>query len=374
MVRLYGGSLGFLTPTNLFGSIPRLALKNSCPSHCSFIAPALTPWFWRMVRMQRRVASQDVSSASRPAAIISTSLSVASTTSVSTPSPATTTSTSKPLPPPPATTIVITSTLAASPPPITSSSTHTQQQAATTSANAVYTTVTTQVLTTIPSPSPIETPTSTTASDSSFIFSSATTVPTASPSFVPVYGTTRDASSLHGSSTRSSASARASSSSTPLPNSAHKSKSNVGKYVGYAIGGVFLLLFISSFISAYRKHRKYIKRRPRGTVFADKLSSGQEKRSIAQAIMHSVSNSSFDAYALCTTPPASPTPAFVNGRQQVTRPDILPTHVRSMSGKDVRPLPATPTKYEDPIFFPRAPVEHSRYSPFGLSSSGSSTI
>ncbi|KAJ7188313.1 hypothetical protein C8R46DRAFT_1054351 [Mycena filopes] len=130
--------------------------------------------------------------------------------------------------------------------------------------------------------------------------------------------------------------------------SPHKPKSNVGKYVGYAIGAVFFLTLISSFYSAYRKHRKY-------------------------ALMRSVSNSSFDAYALSNSPPTSPSPVFLNGSQQ--------THTRGFSPSPlpIRPLPPTPMmKYaheDDSVFFPHVPraADAPEYSAFGVSSSGSST-
>jgi hypothetical protein len=133
-----------------------------------------------------------------------------------------------------------------------------------------------------------------------------------------------------------------------------------------------------------------VRKRPRGSIFiGSKLSDGQsspQKRSMAQALMHSVSNSSFDAYAMSNTPPTSPPPVFLNGCQQ-SHPDLL-NRARgfSPSSLPVRPLPPTPsTKYtvheDDAIFFPHVPpavdphdYSPHEYSPFGVSSSGSSTL
>ncbi|KAJ6593863.1 hypothetical protein B0H19DRAFT_1092341 [Mycena capillaripes] len=107
---------------------------------------------------------------------------------------------------------------------------------------------------------------------------------------------------------------------------------------------------------------------------------------MAQALMRSVSNSSFDAYALSNSPPTSPAPVYFHGSQQ-SHPDLL-NRARGFSPSPlptIRPLPPTPsTKYpvheDDPVFFPHVPPavdphEYSPhdYSPLGVSSSGSST-
>ncbi|KAJ6586884.1 hypothetical protein DFH09DRAFT_1359379 [Mycena vulgaris] len=264
--------------------------------------------------------------------------------------------------PPPASvaTVTITSTLApvsAPPAPTTKTSTPTPTPPLPTGKwFSVYATVT-QVLTTTPTlttgPSlnaPHETTSGTLAS------------------IIPVWTTNAGYSLSRSSSFSRSSAARASASALEPPSpSPHKPKSNTGKYVGYAIGAVFFLTLISSFFSAYRKHRKFMRKRPRGSIFIGAgLSAGQrspQERSMAQALMRSVSNSSFDAYALSDTPPTSPAPVF---RPRGFSPSPIP----------IRPLPPTPSpKYtiheDDALFY--APNERSQYSPFGASSSGSST-
>ncbi|KAJ7725861.1 hypothetical protein DFH07DRAFT_249708 [Mycena maculata] len=316
--------------------------------------------------MQRRAISQ-ITSISRPIPTFSaTSATIVAPASVPPPTLATTQ-------PPPVSTVIVTSTLAPTPVPVPATTTLPIIPTAT----AVYTTVT-QVLTTTPNSSPglptgltISTPGGTTSSN---FF---TTIETTSAQYTP----TRSSSFSRSSSARASASSLQSSSP-----SSHKPSSNVvGKYVGYAIGAVFFLTLISSFISAYRKHRKFVKKRPRGSTFIGaRLSDGQNstrKMSMAQALMRSVSNRSFDAYALSDTPPTSPAPVYLGGNQH-SHSDVL-NRARGFSTSPIhtRPLPPTPSpKYttheEDPFFFPHVPPadphEHS-HSPFGVSSSGSST-
>ncbi|KAF7361927.1 C2H2-type domain-containing protein [Mycena venus] len=281
-----------------------------------------------------------------------------------------------PLPPTPVTgqaapvsTVIVTSILAPIVPATTSSP-------APVVPTAVFTTVT-QVLTTVGTSTPVPAYTAphTTAAPTNSVDTALVGTTGA------VYGPPRSSS---GSFARaaSSSTARASASvvhsSTPV---AHKPKSNTGKYVGYAIGAVFFLTLISSFISAYRKHRKYVRKRPRGSIFiGSKLSDGQsspQKRSMAQALMRSVSNTSFDAYALSNTPPTSPPPVYLNGSQQAP-PDINRARGFSPSTSPIppRPLPPTPTsiKYpiheEDSVFYPHvpSPVDPHEYSPSGISS------
>ncbi|KAJ7132788.1 hypothetical protein C8R43DRAFT_1023357 [Mycena crocata] len=281
----------------------------------------------------------------------------------------------------PPTTVIVTSTLAPSPlTPATTSS------PALITATAVI--LTTTQVTTIPGPLPstprgtvIETPSILTS-----IVQPATTNVASHP--------LKSSSFPKSSAVRATASATHSSSPT-----ARKAKSNVGKYVGYAIGAgapifssnliivitvplVFFLTLISSFFSAYRKHRKYVRKRPRGSIFiGGRLSAGQnspQKRSMAQALMRSVSNSSFDAYALSNSPPTSPAPVFLGGSQH-SQPDMLYRARGFSPSSTIRPLPATPSpKYtiheDDAVFYPHVPpVDPHEYSPFGVSSSGSST-
>lgn len=268
---------------------------------------------------------------------------------------------------------------------------------------AVYTTVT-QVLTTVGTSTPIlayTTPRETAAGTTAALLTNSINtvlVGTTGAVYGPKSSSGSFARSASSSGTRSTASAVHSSVPT-----VHKPKSNTGKYVGYAIGAgeaifslslshdrnfpVFFLTLISSFISAYRKHRKYVKKRPRGSIFTgSKLSDGQNsprKPSMAQALMRSVSNKSFDAYALSNTPPASPAPVYLNGNQQ-SHPDIINRargFLPSTSPLPIRPLPPTPTSAkfpvleDDAVFYPHAPspVDVHEYSPFGVSSSGSST-
>ncbi|KAJ7462248.1 hypothetical protein B0H11DRAFT_102228 [Mycena galericulata] len=277
----------------------------------------------------------------------------------------------------PVSTVIIISTLAPNPPPAPALTTSPPPIIPT--ATAVYTTVT-QVFTTIPTPSPaftISTPRGTDSETSSI--------------FISILGTTNAGYGY--SPPRSSSFSRASTvkpSASSLPSSSHSSrktvsKSDIGKYVGYAIGAVFFLTLISSFFSAYRKHRKFVRKRPRGSIFIGAgLSDGQSsprKQSMAQALMRSVSNRSFDAYALSNTPPRSPAPVYLSGSQH-SHSDVL-NRARgfSPSPSHVRPLPPTPSPKhtiheEDAVFFPHVPPadphEYS-HSPFGVSSSGSST-
>lgn len=150
---------------------------------------------------------------------------------------------------------------------------------------------------------------------------------------------------------------------------------------------VFFLTLISSFFSAYRKHRKFVRKRPRGSIFIGAgLSDGQSsprKQSMAQTLMRSVSNRSFDAYALSNTPPTSPAPVYLNGSQH-SHSDVL-NRARGFSPSPIhiRPLPPTPSpkhtihEAEDAVFFsnvpPAADPHEYSHSPFGVSSSGSST-
>ncbi|KAJ7497257.1 hypothetical protein FB451DRAFT_1210632 [Mycena latifolia] len=309
--------------------------------------------------MQHRAVSQ-ITSVSRASIPIISAAPSAVVTPASV-SPALTTA--QPPPTPPLSTVVVTSILASIPPTIVSTPTPILP-------TAVYTTVT-QVLTTIPtsSPEPFTAPQGTTSGTlTSNIQVGATTT--------AGYSSSRSSSFSRSSAARASAS---NSLESPRPHTG-KPKSNVGKYVGYAIGAVFFLTLMSSFFSAYRKHRKYVRRRPRGSIFIGaRLSDGQispQKRSMAQALMRSVSNRSFDAYALSNTPPTSPAPVFQS------HPELHGARGISPSPIPIRPLPPTPSpKYtineEDAVFYPQMPPvdprEYSPYSPFGASSSGSST-
>ncbi|KAF8210192.1 hypothetical protein K438DRAFT_1809143 [Mycena galopus ATCC 62051] len=284
--------------------------------------------------------------------------------------------------PAPVTTVVVTSVLAPIAPTTTSSPAPVVQ-------TAVYTTVT-QVFTT----TPVQAYTTPHVSTSTPAAAPAATSPDTGLVGTALVGTTGAVygppKSSSGSFTRPASSASAARSSASIVHSStpalHKPKSNTGKYVGYAIGAVFFLTLISSFISAYRKHRKYVKKRPRGSIFiGSKFSDGESsprKPSMAQALMRSVSNRSFDAYALSNTPPTSPAPVYLNGSQQ-SHSDILNRRGFSPSTSPLpRPLPPTPTsakfppiQEDDPVFYPHvpSPVDPREYSPFGVSSSGSST-
>lgn len=288
--------------------------------------------------MHRRAVSQAASVSRASVPLISAAPSDAQTPA-SVPPPPTTAQ-----PPPAPVTIVVTSILPPAP-----ASTPT-----TTSATAVYTTIT-HVLTTIPTSSPMPILTAPRETTSGSIVQAVTT-----------------------STPSRSSTARASASSLGSAGP-HKPKNNlIGKYIGYAIGAVFFLTLISSFFSAWRKHRKYVRRRPRGSTFVGtRLSSGQsspQKRSMSQALMpRSASNRSFDAYALFTTSPTSPAPVYPSHSQLLIRSREL-----SVSPTMVRPLPPTPSpnytiRSEDATFYPVDPREYSQYSPFGASSSGSST-
>ncbi|KAJ6499340.1 hypothetical protein C8R45DRAFT_113038 [Mycena sanguinolenta] len=334
--------------------------------------------------MPRRTVSQ-AASVSRPVGNLSTT-SVVPTT-VFLPASAAPTVVTVQAASAPASTVIVTSILTPIPPATTSTP-------APVPTTAVYTTVT-QVFTTTPVPAYTAPHVSATAAPPTDSFDTALVGTTGA-----VYGSPKSSSGSFSRSTSSSAarsSASAVHSSVPPP---HKPKSNTGKYVGYAIGAgetltrsslaititcsVFFLTLISSFISAYRKHRKYVRKRPRGSIFipSSKLLDGDRKPSMAQALMRSVSNRSFDAYALSNTPPTSPAPAYFTGGQQ-THTDIL-NRARGFaptSPLPVRPLPPTPssTKYlaheDDPVFYPHvsSPIERRQHSPFGVSSSGSST-
>ncbi|KAJ6475328.1 hypothetical protein C8R47DRAFT_1143081 [Mycena vitilis] len=332
----------------------------------SFIAPgpSLSPLF---PTMQPRALSQ-ITSVSRAAGNIPT-LSVAPTT-VFVPASVPPTPATVQLPP---TTVIVTSILAPAPNPPATTSTP-----APVIPTAVFTTVTHVFTTTTPGTSPVTLPAFTTSTTPRDITTSSTTL--VGTDLVgtsgAVYGPPKSGTLSRSSAARSSASASALPTYSPSP---HKPKSNVGKYVGYAIGAVFFLTLISSFFSAYRKHRKYVRKRPRGSIFNGGLSGGQsspQKRSMAQALMRSVSNTSFDAYALSNSPPTSPAPVFLNGSRQLHldrsrgfTPSPNPT---------IRPLPPTPTKYthdDDAVFFPHVPpavdvhdYSPRDYSPFGIAS------
>ncbi|KAF7321265.1 C2H2-type domain-containing protein [Mycena kentingensis (nom. inval.)] len=294
--------------------------------------------------LQRPPTRRDVTrSASKPAVDVPT-VSVSPTTVFipETVAPA-------PPPPPPTTTVVVTSVLA--PPPPT---------AATAAPTAVFTTVT-QVLSTVPfvAAPPATAPTATHETHADMTSTTFTTL---------VHTTTAGGggNAKSSPSARSTSSARIGPSAAPSTSSphAHKAKSNIGKYVGYAIGGFFLLLLVSSFFSAWRKHRKYVRKRPRGSIFiGSKLSDGEStppKRSMAQTLRMSVSNSSFDAYALCRTPPATPLPVY---RADLHPESLQSTIVRGRGGQQIRPLPPTPTPQ------PRDDEQQqpSRHSPSGSS-------
>ncbi|KAJ7287573.1 hypothetical protein C8J57DRAFT_1460845 [Mycena rebaudengoi] len=189
--------------------------------------------------------------------------------------------------------------------------------------------------------------------------------------------------------TSRSSSARASATnavtSSPSLRSHHVSKSDIGRYTGMAIGAVFVLTLISSFFSAWWKHRKYVRTRPRGSIFVGtKLSDGQhspQKRSMSQILMHSVSDSSFDAYAMSNTPPTTPAsvsfmPSSPHSGSQQSHLDLNRGRAFSPSPVPIRPLPPTPSpKYamheEDTIFYAHTPPLDPRgFSPFGASPPG----
>ncbi|KAJ7647370.1 hypothetical protein FB45DRAFT_893268 [Roridomyces roridus] len=239
---------------------------------------------------------------------------------------------------------------------------------------AVYTTATvvTQVFATSPTP---------TTSLALTVITESEDAGTTSPILSNVAASSSSVHSLPRSSSSASRSSTARATATALPSSSdgHKvSKSEIGKYVGYAIGAVFFLTLISSFISAWRKHRKFVKKRPRGAIFTGaSLSGGQNspvKRSISQALMRSVSNRSFDAYALPVsnpTTPTTPTPAFFPGSQH-THSDVL---------NRARGFSPTPAAYPSPKYTtspsPEDPFAHpaDQYSSQSVyaGSSGSST-
>ncbi|KAK7057227.1 hypothetical protein R3P38DRAFT_1167380 [Favolaschia claudopus] len=212
---------------------------------------------------------------------------------------------------------------------------------------------------------------------------------TASPSSIDtaLVGTTGTIDSLPNtsSSLRSTSSAVAAPSVTmSLAPVVHKSK-NIGKYVGYTIGAVFLFALLSSFLSTYRRHRRYMRKRPRPSVFTGTSISNTQlnvsrKSSFAQALMRSVSTRSFDAYALTNGPP--PLPPYLGGSQpssldittQGGRP-VLPV------SRPYRPLPPTPIQRHsvcagNPVVFhsnvPPPTVDPRNCSPHVLFSSGNS--
>ncbi|KAJ7218101.1 hypothetical protein GGX14DRAFT_439765 [Mycena pura] len=407
MVSLYGRSSAFLSPTSLFGS----NLRPSPPAPL-FINPLLfdlllvlhargPPWNVAQcpnLRGGPRVPSPPTVplttrlnfSISRPAAVVPT-ISASPTSPCRRGShphklievvfaavfvPASVPPTAATALPPPVlatsrTTVIVTSVFAQLPTiaPLPDTAPH----PATTVATPLYTTVT-QLFTTVPISSP-DSPSSTphpAAADTTG------TLTTYSHATNAVYSASRS-----GSSSSRVSSARPSGSDVPSSHpTSHKAKNNTGKYVGWAIGGFFLFLLLSSFISAWRKHRKFVRTRPRGSVFiGSRLSDGLStppKRSLSQALMHSVSNGSFDAYALCHTPPRSPASVYLPASHQSHPESLLVTRARGYSAASPthsRPLPQTPqTKYcmnEKDV--PVDPHEYSRHSPFGVSSSGSST-
>nr|GAT57662.1 predicted protein [Mycena chlorophos] len=240
----------------------------------------------------------------------------------------------------PTTTTVVVTSVAPPPAPTTASPT------------AAYTTIT-QVLTTVP----VAASSQTTAQSSAH--ETPTDPDTTSTTLTSYFHTTSTSAKASSFSARSS-STHIGPSAVPSPTVQHKPKSSLtGKIVGYSVGGFFLLLLLSSFFSAWRKRRQYVRKRPRASTFTgigSKLSDGEStppKRSMAQTLMRSVSQSSFDAYALCGSPPTTPLPVYPH-------PDSLLV----TRGPGIRPLPPTPTP----------PKDDERRSPFGVSSSGSSGL